>query len=254
MQEEQYYNEKWSFAVKWIAVILIVVLLLVIFIPSQIWKVEENMESRSRWKMKQLWDAQRMYKKLTGHYNADMKGVLWFVSAVRDSTLADSEYVGQQYINYKGERVKIDVPGYYFSEYDTTFSVSYPAKDTTLSEVYKAIELNLETNEWDTVFLAEDKDRYKYTDSLWEGEILDTTVDTIIENVTKYRNFNLVDSLLFCPLTKEKYDVTVKGENKDTVIIESPLEDSVYKERKYFFFTFKDTSHGSIINGEVSWK
>ncbi|MFO7841203.1 MAG: hypothetical protein R6V48_03465 [Fidelibacterota bacterium] len=254
MQEEQYYNEKWSFVVKWIAVILIVILLLVIFIPNQIWQVERNMEQRSRWKMRQLWDAQRMYKKLTGHYNSDMEGVLWFVSAVRDSVLADSEYVGEQYIDYKGEEVKIDVPRYYFSEYDTTFSVSYPAKDTTLADVYKAIELNHETGEWDTVFLAEDKDRYKYTDSLWEGEILDTTVDTIIENVTRYKNFNLVDSLLKCPLTGEKYDVTVKGEDRDTVIIESPLRDSMYFERKYFFFTFKDTSHGYIRNGKRSWK
>ncbi|MDZ7797508.1 MAG: hypothetical protein U5N56_10940 [Candidatus Marinimicrobia bacterium] len=121
MQEEQYYNEKWSFVVKWIAVILIVILLLVIFIPNQIWQVERSMEQRSRWKMRQLWDAQRMYKKLTGHYNSDMEGVLWFVSAVRDSMLADSEYVGEQYIDFKGEEVKIDVPRYYFSEYDTTF-------------------------------------------------------------------------------------------------------------------------------------
>lgn len=254
MQEEQYYNEKISFVIKWIAVILIVVLLLVIFIPNQIWKVEENMEARSRWKMKQLWDAQRLYKKLTGNYSSDMEGVLWFVSAVRDSVLADSQYVGEQYINYKGEKVRIDVPRYYFSEYDTTFSVPYPARDTTLADVYKAIELNLETGEWDTVFLAEEKDRYKYTDSLWEGEILDTTVDTIIENVTRYKNFNLVDSLLRDPLTGERYDVTIKGEDKDTVRIESPLKENPYFERKYLFFTFRDTSHGYIVNGEPSWE
>ncbi len=251
MQEEQYYSEKWSFIVKWIAVILFVILLLVIFIPSNIWKEEDNMRSRSEWKMEQLWDAQRMYKKLTGHYDTDIKGVLWFVSAVRDSILADSEYVNEQYIRYKDEDIKINVPQFWFTEYDTVFSRPYHAKDTSFIDVYTAVELNFETGGWDTIFLGEIKDRYKYSDTLWEGTIIDTTVDTIIERVMKYKHFNLVDSLTICPLTDKPYYITVKG--KDTVIIHSPMKGG-YLERKYFFFTFKDTGHGFIMNGEASWE
>jgi hypothetical protein len=253
VQEQQYYSEKWSFIIKWIAVILVVILLLVIFIPNSIWKEENEMRMRSQWKMEQLWHAQRMYKKLTGYYDADMKGVLWFVSAVRDSILADSQYVGNQYINYKGERVNINVPALWFTEYDTLFANSYPARDTNYAEVYTAIEPNLETGMWDTIFLAEDRDRYKYTDSLWQGIILDTVIDTIIERVTKYKNFNLVDSFLVCPLTDLEYNIRVKGEDDDTVIIHSPIREG-YFERKYFFFTFKDTGHGYIMNGEASWE
>lgn len=253
MQDEQYYSEKWSFIVKWIAVILFVILILVIFIPNNIWKEENRMRERSQWKMEQLWDAQRLYKKLAGEYSADMKGVLWVVSAVRDSILADSQYVGKQILNYKGEAFQINVPRNYFTEYDTVFSLPYPARDTSLANVFTAIEMNYETGEWDTVFLDENKDRYKYADSLWEGSIIDTVVDTIIERVTKYKNFNLEDSLLFCPLTNLPYEVTVKGADSDTVIIQSPVKEG-YKERKYLFFFFKDTGHGSITNGEASWK
>ena len=252
MQEQQYYNEKWSFAIKWIAVILLVILLLVIFIPSNIWKKEESMRTKSRWKMEQLWDAQRMYHKLTGYYDDDMEGVLWFVSAVRDSILADSEYVGEQLIVYKGEEITIDVPAFWEVEFDTVFSRPYQAKDTSLVGVYKAVELNLETGGWDTVYLGENKDRYKYTDTLWEGIIIDTTIDTIIEKVVKYKHFNLVDSLMVCPLTNEEYSVKVKGKDNDTVIINSPIRGG-YTQRKYFFFTYKDTGHGSIMNGEASW-
>jgi hypothetical protein len=252
VQEQQYYSEKWSFVIKWIAVILLVILLLVIFIPSNIWKSEENMRSRSQWKMEQLWDAQRMYEKLTGYYDADMEGVLWFVSAVRDSIIADSEYVGDQIVKYKGEDVKITVPRFWVTEYDTVFSNPYNAKDTSLVGVYTAVELNMETGSWDTVYLGENKDRYKYTDTLWEGSIFDTTIDTIIENVVKYKNFNLVDSLLVCPLTNEYYDVKVTGKNNDTVYIYSPVRGG-YQDRKFFFFTFKDTGHGYIMNGEASW-
>ena len=252
MQEQQYYNEKWSFIVKWIAVILLVILLLVIFIPSNIWKDEDSMRVRSQWKMEQLWDAERMYHKLTGYYDADMKGVLWFISAVRDSILADSEYVGTQIINYNGEDVTIDVPEFWYTEFDTVFSRPYHAKDTSLVGVFTAVELNAETNTWDTVYLGEDKDRYKFTDTLWEGIIIDTTIDTIIEKVIKYKHFNLVDSLMVCPLTHKEYTVTVKGKDKDTVIIQSPIRGG-YMDRKYFFFTYKDTGHGSIMNGEASW-
>ncbi|MBW6458240.1 MAG: hypothetical protein K0B52_03665 [FCB group bacterium] len=253
MQEQKYYSEKWSFVIKWIAVILIVILLLVIFIPSNIWQQENNMRKRSQWKMEQLWQAQRMYEKLTGYYDADMKGVLWFVSAVRDSILADSTYIGEQYINYKGKRVRIRVPMLWFSEYDTLFANPYPARDTSLAEVYTAIELNLETGYWDTIFLAQDKDQYKYMDTLWQGVILDTTIDTIIERVTKYNRFNLVDSLLVCPLTGLEYEVSVKGKDRDTVTIHSPIRGGFF-ERKYLFFTFKDTGHGFIMNGEASWE
>lgn len=252
MQEQQYYNEKWSFVIKWIAVILFVILLIVIFVPNNIWKDEDNMRMRSQWKMEQLWDAQRMYYKLTGYYDADMKGVLWFVSAVRDSILADSEYVGDQTIVYKGKDISIKVPEFWNTEYDTVFSRPYHAKDTSLAGVFTSLELNPETGNWDTVYLAEDKDRYKYADTLWEGVILDTTIDTIIENVIKYKHFNLVDSLLICPLTDKEYTVKVKGKESDTVYIYSPVRNG-YKDRKYFFFTFSDTGHGYIMNGEASW-
>ncbi|RKY54591.1 MAG: hypothetical protein DRP93_04990 [Candidatus Neomarinimicrobiota bacterium] len=252
MQEQQYYNEKWSFVIKWIAVILLVILLLVIFIPNNIWKDEYNMRHRSHWKMEQLWDAQRMYHKLTGYYDADMKGVLWFVSAVRDSILADSEYIGNQIIKYKGENIAIQVPEFWFTEYDTVFSNPYNAKDTSLVSVFTAVEYNGETGIWDTVYLGENKDRYKYTDTLWEGVILDTTIDTIIEKVIKYKHFNLVDSLLVCPLTNKEYKVTVKGKESDTVIINSPIRDG-YKDRIYLFFTIKVTGRGFIMNGEASW-
>jgi hypothetical protein len=253
VQEEQYYSEKWSFAVKWIAVILVVLLLLVIFIPNNIWKEEARMRQRSQWKMEQLWDAQRMYHKLTGYYDPDMKGVIWFVSAVRDSILADSQYTGKQLISYKGDKVSINVPRYWFAEYDTIFSKPYPARDTSLANVFTAVEMNYETGLWDTIFLDESKDRYKYSDSLWVGSIIDTVVDTIVERVTKFKRFRLADSLLYCPLTEKPYEVSVKGEESDTVIIRSPIKDA-YKERKFLFFSFKEDGHGSIINGESSWK
>ena len=210
------------------------------------------MRARSQWKMEQLWDAQRMYEKLTGYYDADMKGVLWFVSAVRDSILADSEYVGDQVIVYKGEEVSISVPKFWNTEYDTVFSRPYHAKDTNMVGVFTAVELNIETGSWDTVYLGENKDRYKYSDTLWEGIIIDTTIDTIIENVIKYNEFNLVDSLMTCPLTAEEYKVKVQGKNTDTVYIYSPVRNG-YQDRKFFFFTYKDTGHGFIMNGEASW-
>lgn len=252
--QEQYYSEKWSFIIKWIAVILMVILLLFIFIPSNIWDDEKSVQSKSHWKMNQLWDAERMYYKLTGYYDADMQGVLWFVSAVRDSVLADSDYVGTQYINYNNEEIEITVPKYWHTEYDTVFSFPFEVDDTTYVEVFKVAELNYETNSWDTLYWNALKDKYKLSDTLWEGVILDTSMDTIIErDVTKYKHFRLSDTLTTCPLTEKPYLVTVKGEESDTVIIKSPI-DETYVSRRFLVFTFEDTGHGSIMNGIKSWK
>jgi len=251
--QEQYYSETWSFIIKWIAVILIVVLLLFIFIPSNIWEKEENIRKRSHWKMRQLWDAERMYYKLTGYYDSDIEGVLWFVSAVRDSILADSDYVGEEVIEYKGEDVTIEVPAFWHTEFDTVFSYPYMVDDTTYTKVFKVTEMNYETGTWDTVYWNALKDQYKLRDTLWEGVILDTTIDTIIErDITKYDRFRLRDSLMYCPLTTEPYIVKTRGKERDTVIIKSPI-DKTYLSRRYLVFTFKDTGHGSIVNGEESW-
>jgi hypothetical protein len=248
--EDAPYNEKLSFIIKWIVVILFVLMLFVIYIPNNIWAKEKQIRKLAHWKMTQLWDAQRMYHALTNSYNDDLRATLRFVSQVRDSILADSMYTGEQYINFQNNRIKIKIPNFWDYEYDTTFAFPYEATDTTYETIYTAAVPNPQTGLKDTIYLNKRRDTYVYKDSLWEGQILDTALDIRVEKVEKYKRFNLVDSLLICPLTKEEYYTERTKDNKIRIV--SPTRGGV-RFPVYHFWTFEDTGHGYIEDGEKSW-
>jgi hypothetical protein len=72
-----------------------------------------------------------------------------------------------------------------------------------------------------------------------------------IEKVVKYERYNLVDSLLVCPLMNEVYQSVL---SEDSVLtIYCPTRGGVEFDR-YYFFTFSDTGHGFIRDGERSWQ
>jgi len=246
---ENYYNNTWSFIIKWIAIVLGVLVLLVIFTKSSIWTQEEKVRSLARWKMQQLWDAEGLYNQLTDEYNSDLKATLYFISQVRDSIYADSLYAEDQIIEFNGKKHKITIPEFWTVDYDTSFAYPYIAKDTNYVKIFTALEKNEETGNLDTVFLNEYRDKWIYSDSLWNGNIIDTVEEERIEEVQRYKPFKLDSNLLVCPLTKEKFTATLKDGD---LIIQSPTKGGI-SFKKYFFFTFKDTGHGSIKNGKTSW-
>lgn len=249
--EQQAYNEKWSFVVKWITVILLVVLLFVIVIPWSIWKEEQYYRDLCHWKMTNLWNSQRLYHDLRKEYNPNLREALQFIDQVRDSVLADSMYVRDQRINFNNEWVKIFVPPYWHEDFDTSFANSYSAQDTSEEIIYTALVPNDQTGLIDTMYLNRVRDRWMYADTLWEGRIIDTNVEMRIERVMKYDRYNLVDSLLICPLVKEMYTASL---SEDSVLtIYCPTRGGVEYSR-YYFFTFSDTGHGHIRDGNRSWQ
>lgn len=248
--EEQAYNEKWSFVVKWITVVLLVVLGLVILIPWSIWKEEQYYQDLCHWKMANLWNAQRLYYDIRKEYNPNLRETLQFIDQVRDSVLADSMYVKNQKIYFNNEWVNISVPEYWFEDFDTTFAHSFGAQDTSEEIIYTALAPNDETGMIDTLYLNRERDRWMYSDTLWEGEIIDTNSEMRIERIMKYNRYNLVDSLLVCPLVEELYQTIL---SEDSVLtIYCPTRGGVEFDR-YYFFTFSDTGHGSIRDGKRSW-
>lgn len=248
---EANYSEKLSFTIKWITVLLIVIFFFVIYIPKAIWEDEGHYRNLAHWKMAQLWDAEEAYNDITGKYNNDLKETMTFISMVRDSVLADSMYIGDQFINFKGERLSITVPEFWAMEYDTMFAFPYMAKDSSLEIIYTAVMPNDETGINDTTFYNKARDGFIFNDSLWTGWIIDTTKEMRYESVQKYKRFNLVDSLMVCPLTKKQYYVEELEEGKIAIL--SPTRGGVNFSVKTFW-TFVDTGHGAIVDGVSSWK
>jgi hypothetical protein len=249
--EQEAYNEKISFVIKWVTILLLVVLGLVIIIPWSIWKEEEHYRDLCRWKMTNLWNAQRLYHELRGEYNPNLRETLQFIDQVRDSVLADSMYVRDQQIHFSNEWIDINVPPFWYEDFDTTFAHPYSAQDTSEEIIYTALVPNDETGMIDTMYLNRERDRWMYADTLWEGKIIDTTWEMRIERIMKYDRYNLVDSLLYCPLVQELYAASF---NEDSLLtITCPTKGGVEFDR-YYFFTFSDTGHGFIRDGKQSWK
>lgn len=251
--EDAAYSGKLSFIIKWVVVVLFIVMLFVIYIPQAIWNKEDKVRDLAHWKMMQLWDAERMYKKLTGAYNDDLHSTLQFISQVRDSVLADSMYTDQQFINFQGNRIKINIPQYWTEDYDTAFAFPYAANDTSYEKIYTALVPNEETGMKDTLYLNARRDAYVYTDSLWEGSIIDTAEDIRVEKVLKYKRFNLVDSLMVCPLTGKEYYTERAGKEGEKIRIVSPTKGGI-NFSVYHFWTYTDTGHGFIEDGDASWE
>lgn len=245
------YSETLSFIIKWVTVLLIIVFLFVIYVPKSIWEKEEAIRDLAHWKMSQLWDAEEAYHALTGEYDTDLKSLMEFISMVRDSVMADSMYTGEQFINYNGERRRITVPEFWAEEFDTLFAFPYMGRDSSLEVIFTAVVPNSETGVNDTTYYNRDRDRFIYADSLWEGWIIDTTEEMRYENVQKYKRFNLVDSLLVCPLTEKEYYVRELDEGK--IAIQSPTKGGVSFSVNTFW-TFNDTGHGAIVDGVPNWK
>ena len=63
------------------------------------------------------------------------------VNAVRDSTIADSLYLGEQNLFINNEQYIIDVNESYGFEYDTTFGIKSFRKDTILDTILQIITL-----------------------------------------------------------------------------------------------------------------
>ncbi len=246
---ENYYSNTWSFIIKWVSIVLGVLVLLVIFTKTSIWTQEKKVRSLARWKMQQLWNVEELYEQLTSEYNPDLEAALNFVKQVRDSIYADSLYAEDQIIEFKGKEYQITIPEFWKIDFDTSFAHPYIAKDTNYVKIFTALETNEETGSLDTVFLNEYRDKWIYSDSLWDGSIIDTVEEERIEEVQKYRSFKLDSNMLIGPLTKKKFTAKLKDEE---LIIQSPTKGGI-SFKKYFFFTFKDTGHGSIKNGKNSW-
>ena len=71
-------------------------LIIVIYVPVAIWEEESFYEKESRYRMQTLNDIQSFFARLTGGYTSSFSEALSVVNAVRDSTIADSLYNGEQ--------------------------------------------------------------------------------------------------------------------------------------------------------------
>ena len=232
----------------YIALLLALALIIVIYIPSIIWEEESRVRNEGRRRMTILNEVEKYYHQMADKYQTDPIAAMKVVSAVRDSTRADSNFFGEKDVNLDIGNFSMNVPKNFYLLFDTTFAFSYKKKDTLIDTTFKVTKWNTELFTYDTVYILSQRWRQVQSDSSYRDVVGKETSERISEN-TYYRPYYLVDKLAHSSLIDEQFIVTI---DSGSYRIKDPLRGE-YKESRYFFFAFKDTCHGWIEDDQKSW-
>lgn len=232
-----------------VAGILALILIIVIYIPNGIWKEENQIRDLGRSRMKIVNDIQKYYDQMAGTHLPDPVLAMKVISAVRDSTRADSNFFGQQTIKLPEGRFNMDVPKNFYATFDTNFAFKYELTDTVVDTTIKILKWNPELMANDTAYVVSTRLPEVKEDPNFKG-VLDVEVSKRVANDIYYRRFYLTKELAMRPLLDTPYTVlkTEKG-----IRVQDPI-DKIIREPRYLVFAFVDSSHGYIENDEISWK
>jgi len=226
-------------------------LIVVIYVPVSIWEEETFFEKESRYRMSNVYDIESFYSRLTGEYNPNFHEAMTLVNAARDSTVADSLFIGEQEILLFGKEFNVDITESFSFEYDTTFGVKSfrrdTVKDTTVQIAFYAEDLGRN----DTSFIRK-KDLPGY---LANENFLGIVKEEPMERVEAkefYKTYLPDSSTYYCPLTDSPYNMEITEDGRG-LLVSSPISDPIIKSR-YLLFSFKAKSHGIIKDGRKSWE
>ena len=232
----------------YVAALLMFILVLVIYLPIQVWEEESAIQKLGQKRMMINHKVQSFYNKMSDTFQEDPVKAIRIVTALRDSTRADSNFHGEQVLKLDGEELKFDVIEDLYRSYDTTFAFSYNLKDSVNDTLYKVTIWNSGTTRFDTSNVTASVLKQVKADI---GNILDMEVVPRAATLTYYNPFYLTEEHAKRPLINKKY--IIEFDENSPMYVKDPI-DKMYVEPRFVFFTFKDTCHGYIKNGEPSWK
>jgi len=149
-------------------------------------------------------------------------------------------------------RYTVDVPDNYVRTYDTTFVATRRTKEVVADTSYLGAMVSDETTgEIDSTWFPR-RDLNDMLDRYPNMTIADTSITRQDRWVTTTTPNPPVLAWTRDSLTGQKY-IVEKSADGLHLRIQSPIQGE-YKERRYYVFTFSDTSHGYIEDGDPSWK
>ena len=235
-----------------IAIILaLFFLIVVIYVPVAIWEEETFYEKESRYRMQNAYDIESFYSRLTGEYNPNFLEALSVVNAARDSTIADSLYIGEQSIMLEGKEFLVDVDESFGFEYDTTFGIKSFRKDTVQDTTLQVVIFSEDLGRNDTSFIRKkDLGSYQSNDN-FVGITREEPLERV-EAIEYYKTYIPDSTTYYCPLTSDNYIMEISDDGSE-LMISSPIQDPVV-ESHYLLFSFRAMNHGVIKGGRRSWE
>jgi len=226
-------------------------LIVVIYVPVAIWEEETFYEKESRYRMQNAYDIESFYSRLTGEYNPNFLEALSVVNAARDSTIADSLYIGEQSIMLEGKEFFVDVDESFGFEYDTTFGIKSFRKDTVQDTTLQVVMFSEDLGRNDTSFIRKkDLGSYQSNDN-FVGITREEPMERV-EAIEYYKTYIPDSTTYYCPLTSDNYIMEISDDGSE-LMISSPIQDPVV-ESHYLLFSFRAMNHGVIKGGRRSWE
>jgi hypothetical protein len=226
-------------------------LIVVIYVPVAIWEEETFYEKESRYRMQNAYDIESFYSRLTGEYNPNFLEALSVVNAARDSTIADSLYIGEQSIMLEGKEFLVDVDESFGFEYDTTFGIKSFRKDTVQDTTLQVVMFSEDLGRNDTSFIRKkDLGSYQSNDN-FVGITREEPMERV-EAIEYYKTYIPDSTTYYCPLTSDNYIMEISDDGSE-LMISSPIQDPVV-ESHYLLFSFRAMNHGVIKGGRRSWE
>ncbi|MEE9571625.1 MAG: hypothetical protein V3W20_01100 [Candidatus Neomarinimicrobiota bacterium] len=230
-------------------VLAIIFLIMAIYVPVAIWEEESIYEKKSQFRMENIYNLESFFSRLTEEYAEDGLWAMNVVNAVKDSVTADSSYLGEQTLSFKGQKITVNIPEGFDLDYDTTFGFQKFKRDTTIDTTVTLVMWSNELSRNDTVYVQK-----KSVPALLEDEdfrsVLNEQPFELVEVVSYHDTYMPDSSFFLCPVTNKPYELTV---SEDGFTVASPILD-VYKETRYIVFAFKAQNHGFIQDGVLSWE
>lgn len=277
----------------WLFVFAIIILLLIVYIPNQIWIQEKFDRDESRFRMRTISNASEFYKEITGNYTINGPQMFELVEAAIDSAFADSLFVGEQQIILNDKIFNVSINEGFDYRADTTFSIAEQIRKTIVDTLYWTLEYSdstktlLDTNyvnssdmkkrmnlyrfnpantsllserdstiteeEYDDLLSFEQKRFYRVVKDTIPGKIEISEREEVKNNYLR-KKFHLNTDLLTCPLSKKDYILALEQQNSgENIFIVKSPVDESNIETQYYFFEYNPGDHGYIRSGVQSW-
>ena len=277
----------------WLFVFAIIILLLIVYIPNQIWIQEKFDRDESRFRMRTISNASEFYKEITGNYTINGPQMFELVEAAIDSAFADSLFVGEQQIILNDKIFNVSINKGFDYRADTTFSIAEQIRKTIVDTLYWTLEYSdstktlLDTNyvnssdikkrmnlyrfnpantsllserdstiteeEYDDLLSFEQKRFYRVVKDTIPGKIEISEREEVKNNYLR-KKFHLNTNLLTCPLSKKDYILALEQQNSgENIFIVKSPVNESNIETQYYFFEYNPGDHGYIRSGVQSW-
>ena len=277
----------------WLFVFAIIILLLIVYIPNQIWIQEKADRDESRFRMRTISNASEFYKEITGNYTINGPQMFELVEAAIDSAFADSLFVGEQQIILNDKIFNVSINKGFDYRADTTFSIAEQIRKTIIDTLYWTLEYSdstkssLDTNyvnsseikdrmnlyrfnpantpllserdstiteeEYDNLLSFEQKRFYRVVKDTIPGKMEISEREEVKNNYLR-KKFHLNSDLLTCPLSKKDYILALEQQKSgENIFIVKSPVDESNIKTQYYFFEYNPGDHGYIRSGVQSW-